>query len=278
MRAQSSWFMRCQPRNAGFAFGALAMLAGCGIVEDKVSDQSEATSADSEPSEIDAAAFDVEKAEREIVEIVRTGDPVSDTSAFLTEIGKTRGHLIAFIELYRAGELEAAARHAKHPESEIYQGLLPAITARGLPGFAQALTALNDAMSAGADVEAAYAALQTAIAASLPDASIQETLLAVAGIVTTAAEEFAAGVDTEGAIVNDHEYQDAYGFLSAAREMLAELQTDDIAKAEAVSFAHEQLDIATSQTGSLIAKFCDGSAAEIESAGSRIEQAALRIF
>ena len=61
----------------------------------------------------------------------------------ITEIlGLVQGHLIAFRELHAAGEMDMAATHAKHPESEIYAALAPAFAARSKPGFADELSAL----------------------------------------------------------------------------------------------------------------------------------------
>lgn len=203
------------------------------------------------------------------------GDPATDDVEYLRRLGLVRGHLAVFIELYRAGEFDAAATHVKHPESELYAGLVPAFKARGKPGFADALSALVAATQARGDVDAAYAAVGDAIDANAPATNLATKLLAAAAMARTAGDEFAIGVEDDGAVSNAHEYQDAYGFLAAAQEMLSTEDTDDINEAEAIALAHEQLDIALKSFSGLTAEHTEGKASTIYGAAARLEIAGL---
>lgn len=142
--------------------------------------------------------------------------------AILTALGLVEGHLWVGLATYRAGQAEEAKTHMKHPGDELYADLEPLLTAQGLPGFAEELTALAEAVEGGgplAEAEAAYQALRV---------TISETREAVAGddpadrfaamtaVLRTAGEEYAVGV-RHGAIANLHEYQDAQGFVQAVR-------------------------------------------------------------
>jgi hypothetical protein len=205
-----------------------------------------------------------------------SSDPATNDVEYLRRLGLVRGHLAAFIELYRAGEYDAAITHAKHPESELYAGLRPAFAAREKPGFAQELEAVVSAAQARGDVEAAYEALSAAISANVPDTDLSTLLLAVAEIVTTAGNEFDIGVEDDGAISNAHEYQDAYGFLTAAQMMLAGRETADASESEAIAQVREQLDQAlTIFIGDLMATRADGAPSTFYGAAARIEIAAL---
>jgi hypothetical protein len=200
-----------------------------------------------------------------------TADPVSDDVEYLHRLGQTRGHLAAFTALHRLGAHEMSMTHAKHPESELYAGLVPAFAARGKSGFAGELDALTDAVGKGADVDAAYDDLMTAIAENEPDADFATRLMAIATLARTAGDEFAIGVAGDGTVVNAHEYQDAYGFLTAARDMLANGEAAGAEESQARALAERQLEIALGEFDALTATRVDGNASVIHGAAARIE-------
>ncbi|MEX6634129.1 hypothetical protein [Hyphococcus lacteus] len=200
-----------------------------------------------------------------------SADPATDDVAYLHLLGLTRGHLIAFHELYNSGAIEMALMHVKHPKSELYTSLAPAFSARKKPGLADELSNLVDASNAGADVEEPYAAVVRGLNAHTPDTSVSNILLAVSEIVRTAADEFDIGVEDDGMISNAHEYQDAYGFLIASREILSGVRTTDINATEAVNLAQEQIDLALSSFESLTVEKTEGSASTLYGAAARIE-------
>ena len=205
----------------------------------------------------------------------RSGDPADDNVAYLHQLGMMRGHLEAFSELYRSGDRAMGLLHAKHPESELYAGLAPAFAARQKDGFAAELTALVAAATAGGDIDEPYNDVINAMSAAEPDASPRETILAVGELVKSAAEEFDIGVEEDGSISNLHEYQDAYGFISASRVMLSQIDTNDINTTDAISLAHEQLDVALTAFPGLVAEVTEGMPSTIYGAAARIEIAAL---
>lgn len=203
-----------------------------------------------------------------------SNDPATSDVAYLKLLGLARGHLIAFLELYQNDATDMALTHVKHPESELYASLAPAIEARGKPGFADELRALAAAANAGEDVTDAYGDIVNALNAHAPDASITVQLLGVSEIVRTAAEEFDIGVEDDGTISNAHEYQDAYGFLISSREILASLASSDVNEVEAIELAQEQIAAALGAFDSLTATQTEGSASTLYGAAARIEIAA----
>ncbi|MEX2495922.1 MAG: hypothetical protein WD448_07535 [Woeseia sp.] len=198
-------------------------------------------------------------------------DPVTDDVEYLHRLGQARGHLVAFTALHHLGQHEMAATHAKHPESELYADLLPAFAARDKEGFAGELAALADAAETNEDVGAAYDDVQNAIRENEPAAAFATRLMAIATLTRTAAVEYGIGVADDGTVVNAHEYQDAYGFLAAAREMLADTKTTSAAEAEAAALAKEQIETALGQFDTLTATRVDGDASVIHGAAARIE-------
>lgn len=203
-----------------------------------------------------------------------SGDPATDDAAYIHLLGLTRGHLIAFYELYRGGAHDVSMPHAKHPSSELYASLEPAFTARGQSGFADELTRLAETAASGGDIEEDYQRMVTAINAHMPRTNVATTLLGVAAIVRTAADEFKIGVSDEGAITNAHEYQDAFGFLNASRDILASIQANDVDETEAIAIAHEQIEAALASFDALTVEQTEGSASTLYGAAARIEIAA----
>lgn len=203
-----------------------------------------------------------------------SGDPATDDVEYLRLLGLVRGHLIAFLELYQGGATDMAMMHVKHPESELYGILAPAISSRGQQGFAEELSALAAVAAAGGDVNDAFSDVIEALNAHAPSASIATQLMAISTIVRTAADEFDIGVEDDGSISNAHEYQDAYGFLIASREIISGINTNDMNEAEAIEITQEQIGLALDSFASLTADAAEGQASTLYGAAARIEIAA----
>ncbi len=269
LRLRMSW-------RAGLWLSVIALvLSGCG---EKAGSQAvrENDPLPSAVSDSENVAEAPEPMAEEIAEI-RSGDPVDDDVEFIYRLGLIRGHLLSFIELYRAEAFEMASAHVQHPGNELYDALIPAFEARASASFADGLTALADASAERGDVNAVYADLVVSIRATAPKTSVAVKLLAISKMVATAAEEFDAGVADDGAIVDAHEYQDAFGFLSVAREMLASENSSDINETEAIAVAHEQLDLSMNAFAGLLAEETEGEAETIYTAAAQIERAVLRL-
>jgi hypothetical protein len=206
-----------------------------------------------------------------------SADPASDDVEYLHRLGQARGHLVAFLALHRLGAHEMSKSHAKHPESELYTGLAPAFAARGKPGFAAELAALAEAIEDNGDIDKACADVTKSISANEPDADFATRLMAIATLARTSGREFAMGVAEDGTVVNAHEYQDAYGFLTAARQMLASMDPADVEQEKSLALADEQLEIALHEFAALTASRVQGNASVIHGAAARIEVAANRL-
>jgi hypothetical protein len=145
--------------------------------------------------------------------------------AYLTQLGLMRGHLNVGFDLYQQGAIDAAKTHMKHPGDELYATLAPAFAARGVSGFADELENLAVLVESEADlsdVRAAYTDLEAAIKTAeqgVVQINLQTRLEVVAQLVRTAAEEYDIGVK-KGLVVNEHEYQDALGFIRVARSII----------------------------------------------------------
>lgn len=164
----------------------------------------------------------------------------SDDLAYLTHLSLIKGHLYVGAELYKAGHIEHAKTHMKHPESELYADLVPALEARGTAGFAKELTAVSDAVNEEKGVEAVQTALDTLLAAidtnamavSETSATPAEKLKLVVQLLRTAADEYAIAV-VDGKMENAHEYQDAFGFTTIATDLVEGIESDESAVTDA---------------------------------------------
>lgn len=203
-------------------------------------------------------------------------DPATDNVVYIAQLMLMRGHLQAGAALYAAGDQAMAATHMKHPQDELYADLIPAFEARGFEGFADALDALAVAVKGGAsaaEVEAKLAAARAGIDAAVAGATAgpRETLLAMAEVLRTAGEEFDEGVEN-GVVVNAHEYQDAYGFMTTVVEYLGRYDAGggrtDAAVAQARDVAATALNVAP---GVIPPKRVTTSSATIYAAAARIE-------
>ncbi|MFC0445080.1 hypothetical protein ACFOD1_09395 [Pseudidiomarina halophila] len=161
-------------------------------------------------------------------------------SAYLAQLGLIRGHLYVGKKLYDQGHIAMAKTHMKHPEDELYAALVPAFTARKQSGFSAELSALANAVNdeqGDAAVDAAYQKLVAAIteAEQVTQKSVRDVLMSLSTMLLTAGEEYDIGVK-QGAVVNVHEFQDAYGFTQIAKARIEELsQSQRDANAAAIS-------------------------------------------
>lgn len=206
-------------------------------------------------------------------------DLTKDDAAYLGQLGLVRGHLWVGVQLYKAGHKDMALTHMKHPGDELYAGLKPAFAARDEEGFAEALSALADAVEQGQSVEMVeqrHRELEAGIAdaENLQSANLKVALASIERMVRTAAEEYAIGV-RNGEIVNAHEYQDAYGFVEAAKARLALL--NDVQRQEspdAVAEVETQLNAVASLWPALVPEGkVEGDASKLYGAAARIQLA-----
>lgn len=144
---------------------------------------------------------------------------------YLTGLGLVEGHMRAGVELYKKGD-EGAMVHMKHPADELYADLKPHFEAMKFKGFDAELDAVAKAVEGGspvAEVETAFGKLQAAILVARGESvSSHEVAETVEHLVRTAADEYAVGVE-DGKVVDAREYQDAWGFVQAAKRMVAAL-------------------------------------------------------
>jgi len=203
---------------------------------------------------------------------------------FLAALGYIEGHLRAGIALYEAGEGHMAGTHMKHPGDEIYRDLEPGLKERGAEGFDSELAELAAAVEGGASVDDAKAALAEVLheveeAREHTGGGAAARLRSIALITREAAHEYEEAVEG-GKIAELHEYQDAWGFLEAARAMADELaESDDSEVVEAVAKIRAQLDeVAPAFTGvAPAADFTPADPSLIYGAAARMELAALSV-
>lgn len=156
--------------------------------------------------------------------------PAAEAIGFGEALAQIRGHHLVSLELYRAGDLKAAAVHAAHPISEILTSLsseldehAPDVTAdleHALEAGVAAIAAEEPASEVAAAYEDAAAATEAALDAFAGDdaasSGFQGSVIAV--LLGTAAHEYEEAVGPDGIRLLD-EYQDGYGFVREARRL-----------------------------------------------------------
>ena len=195
---------------------------------------------------------------------------------YLKHLGLVRGHLFVGYELFKAGHVAAAKTHMKHPKSELYADIAPAFKARGTGGFAEQLEALAVAVETERDratVDKAYAGIEAAIAenenpALKANKAPAARIKLAAALVRVAAEEYAIAV-VDGKTQNAHEYQDAWGFTTVARRVVASLDDSVSAKTEAATLLDGLL--GRLWPGLIPPKTLDTNAAELFGAAAKLD-------
>lgn len=200
---------------------------------------------------------------------------MTDEVEYLHLLGQVRGHLKALYLLHQMGAHEMSQTHAKHPESELYAELSSTFEARGRPGFASELSALVEALANDENVDEAYVAVGSAISLNEPKVDIATKLMAISIIARTAGDEFSVGVEDNGEITNIHEYQDAFRFLTVAREMLPERNDVTAPECATLVAAEAALGKALEQFDGLTSNDTSGKASIIYATAAKIEIAAL---
>ncbi len=212
-----------------------------------------------------------------------SAEAIDSDAAYLAQLSFIRGHLNVGVNLYRENALDASATHMKHPADELYTSLEPALEARGAKGFAAQLEALAVAVEQQRDsaaVEAAYADLLEAISqaeSAVKDVDAATVAAVIVDLVRTAAAEFDIAVGEGGVLENEHEYQDALGFVRTANEWVPKLAALT-QNAEAVAAIEAQIALLLPVWPGLRAlERLDTAPSVIYGAAARIEFAALRL-
>jgi hypothetical protein len=161
----------------------------------------------------------------------------STDNEYLTNLNLMKGHLWVGIELYKAKHIENAKRHMKHPKSELYGDIIPTFEAKGTAGFAAELEGLALSVEneeSISTIENNYQNLFDVIDNNQQfvadvNKSIDGKITLVVSLLEIAAEEYAVGI-IEGEVKNKFEYQDALGFTEVAKNILKNIQTDDMSE------------------------------------------------
>lgn len=143
------------------------------------------------------------------------------------------GHVAAGIALYRAGEPEAAAPHLLHPVSETHASERKGLEELGFDPVP--FEAVSKALEEGKPAAEIEPQLETA------EADLRELRQKAGGdpyeliryLMDVTVEEYAIAVPA-ATVTDAGEYQDAWGFVTVARELAADLdgpRADDIRKA-----------------------------------------------
>jgi hypothetical protein len=134
----------------------------------------------------------------------------------------------ACIALYKSAQADAAIVHLKHQADELYVSLKPRLDVRKAKGFAAELAALSAAVQSNAtpaEADALFDKMKAAIALSRGEGeavSAHVMASAVLILLRSAAVEYAEGV-VEGKVADTKEYQDAWGFVQAAKSIMADI-------------------------------------------------------
>lgn len=212
---------------------------------------------------------------------VASGDETVD---FLAGLLQVEGHLATAFALVAAGEGENGIAHMGHPMAEVYESLEHPLQDLGQPPFEDLLERLVDEAAAGAapvalgDIHAEILARTSAAWDAATAGEPHDAFDAIRHLVLKAGEEWGEGV-VSGKVAELHEYQDAWGFVNAARMRALTLsQSPDAAVAAAATATIAALDeLAPALPSVLPEAAIGGDTALFAAAAAKIELAAFKV-
>jgi hypothetical protein len=155
-----------------------------------------------------------------------------DQAEFIADLALVEGHMRVGIALYKQGKSDAALVHMKHPADELYSSLKPMLDARKVTGFADELEALSMAIhhqAAAIEVDELFDKMKLAIVKTRGEGesvSAHAMVGAVEILLQNAVADYATGVEA-GVVKVPKEYQDAWGFVQAAKAIMADLSVQE---------------------------------------------------
>ncbi|WP_309663436.1 hypothetical protein [Tabrizicola sp.] len=212
---------------------------------------------------------------------VASGDATVDFLAGLLQI---EGHLASGFALWQNGEKENGLAHMGHPKAEVYEAIEGMLTEFGPPQFEVQLDQLVEAAANGAPDEALNAMYANIVAQigvareAAVAADPKDDFTAIVHLIRKAGDEWGEGVK-DGALVELHEYQDAWGFVQAARDRATVLSAsaDPVIKAAADATLAALDELSPALPAVLPTGPIEGDAGYFAAAAAKIELAAFKV-
>ena len=162
---------------------------------------------------------------------------LSPDIAYLTQLALVEGHLRAAALLYEKGQPDEAIGLSYHPEAEMMDEVRANLAAHGAADITPAMTAMSQAMEAGADlatVTARLGDLHALIAAATApeDEKVRTRFDAIVALTKAAAHEYEESLGTD-AVEDVMAWHEAWAFLQIARDLATALSALPDAKAAA---------------------------------------------
>ena len=212
---------------------------------------------------------------------VASGD---DTVDFLAGLLQIEGHLNTGFALWAEGDVLNGQAHLGHPMAEVYQGIEHEMDVLGQPQFDDTLAELVDAAADGKD-QAGLDAIRAVVLADIDAARTaavakdpRDDFTALVHLIRKAGDEWSKGV-VNGAVGALHEYQDAWGFVQAARDraLLLTASPDPAVTAAATATLVALDELAPALPAVTPTGPIGGDAALFAAAAAKIELAAFKV-
>jgi hypothetical protein len=160
---------------------------------------------------------------------------VEEQPGYIAELGVFEAEMQTALALYQTSHVSAAKAHLSHADVIIYRRLLNRVLARRAVGFSGELTAFSKGITAGESgksLKLKHEKLKLAISTSRGKGDLVAAIPMVTAVnllMHKSAEYFNSGV-ANGKIVDAGQYQDAWGFMKAAKSVMADISKKERAK------------------------------------------------
>lgn len=160
---------------------------------------------------------------------------VLEQPGYIAALGELDAEAQVALALYQTSHVANARTHLSHGDGVVYRRLLNRVLARRAVGFSTELNAFTKAIVAGEkfkSVQQKYLTLKSAIIASRGKGELTAVgpMVAAVGIlIHKSSDYFTSGV-ANGKIVEPSQYQDAWGFMKTAKNVMTDISQKDRAK------------------------------------------------
>jgi hypothetical protein len=157
---------------------------------------------------------------------------ISEQPGFIAELAQVDAELQVAVALYQTGHVDLANVHVHHTDAIIYRKLQSRMAARRASSFATEFNALTKAIAAKESfksVQGKYSKLRTAMIISRGpgDLVAAHPMVTAALIMLQKSNEFYSSGVVNGKVEDARHYQDAWGLMKAAKNIMMDISRKD---------------------------------------------------
>jgi hypothetical protein len=180
------------------------------------------------PKPVAAPVVIVDKAAQEAAR----AQVIAEQPGFIAELAQVDAEVQVAVALYQTGHIDLAQVHMRHTDAIIYRRLQSRMAARRASSFATEFNAISKAFAAKESfksIQAKYKKLRVAMTISRGAGDLISAHPMATGVlilIQKSNDYYSSGV-ANGQVVDAHHYQDGWGLLKAAKNIMEDVSRKD---------------------------------------------------